>query len=394
MTATPKKSVRVFHMDVLQNHSSTLFENLIHSHNVTSNTLKEVEFEGYELLRGRFAVKDRQKYWIPENILDELPITVKAYEELKHKEDIVFNPTDIGKFRIKPEHTIPMRRLITEFVDFQHDNPDHWTLMKFVALAGYIGKTFVCVASEPSFGKTSIFNVIDMITDKCVVFKPRTVPGVLNKINSTGNMVFDEAHEAQKDTRDIMEEFTLNIGGGSTTYRNGAMKTHLTQSKYDCSLQSITFLFNNVDCYKDPEKKYFERIFSNNKAMDNRLLKLRLNGTLTQKFHRDFDIPTAAADNKMYYIQLAKEFVYLQEYKKSSDYDREYRTNSILNLKGRRRIVYDEITWIIDQYCKDQKEYNYWIKVLDESIINYKLMVECLNNNEDTRVKDVEVIEE
>ena len=385
-TAKPTESIMRFHLDTISTHNSILYDTLIQPHHVTSDNLKSVLFDGAsEEDRGYFARKDKRKYWIDEAHLEILPLRIKDTQELQYKEDIILKPINVSTFRINAEHTIPMKELIDQFCPFTHSNPDAWTLMKMVAITGYIGKTFVCVASEPNFGKTSVFSVLHGITDKCPVFKPRSIPGVLNKINIIGNMVFDEAHEVQKEIRVIMEEFTLCIGGGSTTYINGAMKSHLTKNKYDCSLQSITFLYNNVDCYKQPDKSYFEVIWKNNKAMDDRLLKLQLTGRMTQSFSRDFNIKQQAEDNKTYYINFAKELAYLQEYKKSGAYEKRYtdmKPNPMLNIKGRKLQIWNEILWIIDQYSQSQQEYNKWIKLLEDAVNDYKTMIDLYNFND------------
>lgn len=371
-----------------------MFSTLIQPHHIVSSNLKEIEFEE-GIARGYFARKDKNKYWITEDTFDLLPIRIKDTQELKYKEDIVLNPHgSIITFRIKPEQTMKVRDMVDGFCPFTHTHPDQLMLLKFIAISSYIGKTFICVASEPNFLKSSIFKVIHSITDKCPVFKPRSIPGVLNKISGTGNMVFDEAHECKKDIRDIMEEFALDIGGGSTVYINGAMKSANTKNKYDCALQSITFLYNNLDCYREPDKKYFEVIFSNNKAMDDRFLKLKLKGKLTQKFTRNFDIAKTADDNRQFYIDWHKELEFLKEYKGTAKAQRKWVTKSVLDLKGRRRVVYDEITWLIDVYSQTQDEYDKYVKLLDEAVIGYKEMVAPLlgimQEEEKIEVEDVE----
>ena len=396
MTADVKPEIARFHLDVLAYHNANMFDTLIQPYHVISPNLKEVEFDD-RIDRGYFARKDKTKYWLQDDMIDLLPIRVDkpTLIELKYKEDIVFLPgTGLRTFRILPEKTMEIREMIDGFVPFQHTHPDQWFIMKVIAFAAYIGKTFICVTSEPAFGKTSVFTVLHSITDKCPVFKPRSVPGTLSKITGSGNLVFDEAHESSKDTRDIMEEMTLTLGGGSTTYNNGALKASMTKSKYECPLQSITFLYNNLECYKEPEKRYFEVIFKNNDAMDDRLLKFKLDGRLEQKFTRDFNIKKSAKENRDYYIKINKMLLWLQEYKQSGKYEKKFSDGaSILKLKGRRKIVMDEILWLLDQCCIDQEEYDKYLRLLETAIVKYKEMVSVFNDTQgklETEVEDVE----
>lgn len=381
-------------MDVLATHNQLMFDSLLYEHNITSDTLKEIDFDTAEPIRGFFAVKDRKKYWIDENIFVHLPIKAgQEFEELKqpNNDDVIFRPLKPVPFKIIPQQMFEIRKLIDDFVPFSHTNPQHWMLMKFISLMGYIGRTYCCVASNSEFGKSSIYDVLHYLTDKSPVFKPRSVPGVLNQINGTGNIIFDETHRCKKEVRDIIEEFALQIGGGKALYINGAMKCQRTKTKYNCVMQSITFLYNNVENYQDPKSDYFEFIFSNNKAIDSRFLKIKLDGKLQEKFDKDFDINAIAISNKVFYINFAKTLLYLQELKKSNGYTRRYITKYGGQLKGRRRMVFDEITWLIDMYCLTQDEYDNYVNGLDNAILDYQGMVNKLNTGDaDVVVEDVE----
>lgn len=351
--------------------------------------MKEVEFEcsnGLTYARGYFAIKDKMKYFLEEKLIPHLPIKIGiAIEELFYKtsssvKDIIVRPLQPIPFRIKPEKKFKSyKALIDEFVCFEHTDPDQWIVSKIVCLVGYISKVFVCVASNPEFGKSSVYEVVHGLTDMCPVFKPRSVPGVLNKINGIGNIVFDDVLEAKKEVRNIMEEFSIQVGGGKPVYINGAMKSQNTKNKYNCSNQSITYLYNNADCYKSPEKNYYETFFENNKAINTRFLKLKFDGTLTEKFSKDFNMKQVAEENKMYYITLTKHLAWMQEQREQNKFTRRWIVNTETNLKGRRKHIYDEITLFIDNYCKSQQEMDKFISVLDNSINEYTSMVDSIN---------------
>ena len=384
--------IKRYHMDVLSMYKNSMYNTLLQPHHVTSPNLKEFEFnEGSVTAKGYFAMKDKTKYFLQPKMYQDLPIRIIDTQELKYREDVIERPIKYSTFKVIPKQTMSVKDLVDGFAPFTHTQPDMWTLTKIIAMQSYIGKSFICIATEPNFGKSSIFSILHSLTDKVPVFKPRSVPGVLNKINTTGNMVFDEAHESSKDVKDIMEEFSLSIAGGSVQYINGAMKSAHTKNIYDCRLQSITFLYNTVECYKQADKKYFEVLWSNNRAMDNRFLKLKLDGIMTQKFHRDFDITGTADTNKKYYMNIHKMLLYLQEFKQTGAYERQYTTNSTLNVKGRRLLVYDEITWLVDMYCDTQAEYDKFINLLDSCIIQYKEMVSVLNPNPTTETEEEKV---
>ena len=379
-----------WYLDVLSHHSAELYSSLIYEHDLSSNNLKEVEFEksdnfggrlGIKPIRGYFANKNKRKYFIEEQFVTELPLKIgNNNSELLDRDDVIIRPLNPAAFRIKPEPVIPVREMIDNFAPFEHSNPPDLLVLKFVTFASIIGKTFVCLATTSSFGKSSFFDLINYITDKCPVFKPRSVPGILNHINGDGNMVFDETHRCKKDVRDIIEEFALQIGGGKSTYINGALKSANTKQQYDCRNQSITFLYNLVSNYTDPEKEYFEFIFSNNKAIDDRFLKFRLDGALTEKFRKNFNIPKTANDNKMYYVGYAKTIKYLQQLKAENGYARRWVHKESPRFTNRHRQSYEVITWLIDIYAFSQEEYDDICEFLNQSIIKYREMIAHLQD--------------
>lgn len=385
-----RESIRRFHNDVLAFHQTNMFESLVHNFNIVTDSVKSIIFEdedNNELtpLRGYIALKDQDnrkvKYFIDEDYYDKLPIRVNDCEELylkesANKKSIILRPLNPTPFRIVPEKCFPStREFIDSFADFEHTNPDSWTILKIVAIMGYVGKIFVGICSNSETGKSSIFEILHSLTQKTPVFQPRSVPGVLSQITGDGNIVFDEVHESNKETRTCIENFTLQLGGNKPVYINGALRSKYTKSKYDVAQQSITFLYNLKSYYKNPEEQFFDYFFSNNAAINSRILKIKLEGKLLEKFDRNFDMKKTAAENLMYYMKIAKYLLYLKRLKISNGYDRVYDYTFRIGLKGRRRQIYDEITWLIDMYCNDVQEYIKFINLLNKAIISYREMV-------------------
>jgi len=242
-------------------------------------------------------------------------------------------------------------------------------------MMGYIGKTFCGICSLSEFGKSSIYLILDALTKKCPVFQPRSVPGVLAQITNDGNMIFDEVHDAPSEVKSCMENFSLQVAGNSPIYINGAMKSTNTKPKYDVSQQSITFLYNVYSNYKDPEKQFWNYIWSNKKAMESRFLCLKFEGKLMEEFDKDFDVPSVAEENKMFYIKIAKQLLFLKQLKLKNAYSKRFANNYPLDLKGRHKIIYDELLWGIDIYCQNQEEYDKFVALLNASINGYQSMI-------------------
>jgi len=368
-----------------------LFDDLIHAHNLTSNTLKAVKFENKaDRMRGYFAVKSNKdgdiKFFIPENIRTDLPIRAKDCIELDYKSssncsDIVLLPTNPIRFKITPEQKWDMHTFIDMFAPFRHTNPTQWNIMKMISIVSYAARTYIAISSESEFGKTSTFDVMHSITGKCPVFKPRSVPGVLYHINGVGNLVFDEVQDCPKPVKETMEELSLYLAGGIGTYHNGALKSTHTKQSYDCHNQSITYLFNIMSYYQDPSKQFFDSLWGNRAAMDNRFLKLKFDGRLIEDFSKDnINVQKVSEDNKMLYIGFAKQLLWVMDQISKNEYKRRYNpTYKLLSLKGRKQQSFNYITFLIDMYANNQEEYDTLYAELEKCVLAYRTMVSAIS---------------
>jgi len=241
-----REQTRAFHNDVLENFQTLMYQTLVFPTNITSESVKVFTFENengeqLEALRGYLASKEIkgkiQKYFIDEEIYDSMPIRVNDFEEIYLKESptkksILHRPLNPTPFRIKAEKTFETtRQMIDEVAPFEHTNPDAWTLMKIIAVMGVAGKIFVGISSNSECGKSGIFQVIHGLTQKSVVYQPRTEAGMLIQINEDGNMVFDEICDCDAKVKKITGAFTLKVADNSPTYVNGAIKAKFLKQR-------------------------------------------------------------------------------------------------------------------------------------------------------------------
>ncbi len=403
-----KESTRKWHVDVLTLHEAILFETLVHKENIVSDSVKVLTFEDKygmehnETMRGYLAIKEingkMHKYFIEEKYYDLMPLRMNNCEEMFLKEStirksVVLRPMKPTPFRIKAEKTFEScRQMIDELCNFEHSNPDAWTIVKMIGVMAVVGKTFTGISSPSEFGKSGIFNCIHGLTQKSIVYQPRSEAGVLIQINEDGNMIFDEACDCDKKVKRIIGKFTLKVADNSPQYVNGAVKARYLKQIYNITIQSITFIYNLYSYYKKPDENFFDNMFSNNPAIHSRMLKIKLNGKLLESFSKDFNMKEVAEENKMYYIKIAKYFLWLKELRAKNQYKRKYIYPSNVIKAGRKKLIYDEISWIIDMYCKDETEYKKFIDLLDKSIVEYKDMVAGhVHNPHDQKVIEDEV---
>ena len=382
-----------------------MFQTLLYETHITSSNLKRIEFEDSandtDLRLGYFLRNNRILYWLDshyktangkESVLKLLPIRPKQMEIRKYKEDLVNVIMKPIPFSITAEKTFPdVRMFIDSLFPFEHSNPIDWKLMKIISVMAFVGKTMLVISTPPAFGKTAIFSGLNCINNKSPVFKPRSVPGTLNQINTNGNMVFDEIQGCNGEVKHIIEDIIKFVGDGKPMYHNGALASHNTKQSYDITLQSMTFLVNHVSDYKNADKNFFDNIFDDKGAVDNRLLKLKFNGELTTKFERDFDILQVADDNKRKYIDIAKYMLYLQQIKRKNTVKNAYNAIERPFMSNRQASTYDEITWLISLYSTSVAEYNELLRAMNTAFLGYKEQIAGLSD-EVIQYKDDEKI--
>lgn len=374
-----KKELRRYHKDVIELHNTGLFEELIYEHHLSSSNLKQIEFD-VSVEKGFFALKDMTKYWIEEEVVPFLPIRAKEYEEYKYKEDIVYKPTNVTPFKILPQQMyVNQWEFMKDFLPFENTNPIAYEVSKMVAIVGYVCKTFTCVSSNPEFGKSSSYDYIHAVTNMSPVFEPTTKPGILQQITTYGNMVFDDVFSAEKKVRDVMESINYQLGGGKTIYINGSLVTRNTKAKYNCLNQSLTYLFNRYEDYKNEctgnvRRYWHHNMWDNIKAMNSRFLKLKFEGDLVEDFTKNFNLKSTAENNKMFYIDIAKHLMWLQQVKEQNLYKCRYVAKDIPRMNNRRKETYLSIIWFMDMVSETEEQFNMYKRCLDKAIDDYKIM--------------------
>ena len=409
-----KEESKPYHMKVLAQHQANMYNTLIwHSNLITETACKfklEDENEAEKDFRGYFALKERDgrkvRYFMEDDIIPQLPIRVKDSEEWFYKDStrkssVVQRVVDFIPFRITPENCFPdTHKFIDMICPFDHTKPEFFTFAKINAISGYISKTLTCVCGTSEFGKTSVYEVLDGITQKCPVFNPKTAAATLMRLTEDGNLIIDEMQKVASDIKIIIEGIATKIGDDRPTYHNGSLKTNLTKNNYNISEQSMTFTYNPKDYYSDPEENFFDgsNFWDNVAGMDSRFLKFKVEGALKEQFDKNFDILVEAEKNKMIYMRIAKQLLYLKKLRLSNNYARKYDVPFNILLPQRKKSTLNEITWLLDMYCDSKKEYEDYIGLIEKSIKGYADMIgksicytnekEVINEQEQLIVKD------
>lgn len=286
-----------------------MFDTLLYKHNLTHLTPKLYEYlddanqnpelpAGHEDgTKGYLLLKDNKKYMLPkinsyqEDNLDKLPVRIGSTMELvtKQKEVVQFLHPDFKSFKVKPEHIIGYSDLVN-CDGITSQDMDTWVLLKVIRNVAYCRRINCVISGVRGSGKTSAFESLGLLTDKGYVVKqPRSVMGLSYGLRRDGYIVLDEIGGLDSEARRTISNYLFQQGERSTYYKTGkgASLAQGLAHKYDISGQSCIVVTNLYEDYllTDEDQghidlkhkdKFFQYMFSNSQAINNRFLPLRI----------------------------------------------------------------------------------------------------------------------
>ena len=316
----------IFHYDTLQLFRSEMYDTLLFKHNLKSSTPKEVEFKDYDGdIKCFILQKNNSVYLLDKRYFKQLPIRIKESKELVTKQgDVVQVITKFDSFAIKASKEMTFREMV-DIIDISHTNNDLYTLWKIVAYASRISRINIRVCSPSEWGKSSIFHVLDMVFYKSpVVTQVRSVPAFALNVSPDGLIVLDEMGNIPGEIKDKILSCLLQCGDMKTklTLGSAGSHSHGTKPLYDIHNFSCVCLYNDLSQYKDPEK-FFDRMWSNNRAVTSRFLPLRLKGGVLDMTQFRGKAPKLTQEVKNKYYAMMKSLEWYTEHW-DTESDQEY----------------------------------------------------------------------
>jgi len=264
-----------------------MYDTLLYKHNLTRSTAKEVEFkDGFEALKAFVFKKGNTQYLLPKEWFKNLPIRIKEQEEhTTVGNDVPKVITSYTSFKVNPEKVYSFRQLI-DLDKTVHTTPDAYTLWKIICWASRIDRINIRVSSNPSWGKTSYYKVMNFIVDKShVVTGVKSMPGLALNLTEDGVIVLDEMGNIPAEIKKTVQNGLYQLGEFSPflTIGSAGSHAHKTKAKYDTPMVSCVCLFNNLDCYRE-ENEFFDNMWSNSAAIKSRFMPLKLpNGEIDEE---------------------------------------------------------------------------------------------------------------
>lgn len=365
-------SVEAFHYSVLKEFNERYYAGLL-----TQAHLKEEIAIGKGENQRLFWVleKGKRKYLIDTEYYDTLPVKIQETEPITYKGKVYHHLTEILSVKYKSDKKMSFRELVDSFAPFEHSNPVHFLLYKIIAMVAYISRINVRIASNPSFGKDSIFSILHSLRNDTPIVNPHSMAAIDYRLNSSV-LVLTEISNLNKEQRRLLQEFLLVAGDFKNIYEKPTRGStgYGTQDTYDISRLSIIINYNTLDDYRKAaqEREYFDFIFQ--PAVLDRYCPFLFKGRLDIQQFMTLLNPRKEAEK---YMDFYKDILHTIEYyrREFDDMDMEYEPPQNIGVKGRHFTSFMKIVKGIALYSDSEEEFNTLVKTLYQAYKDYLNMV-------------------
>lgn len=329
---------------------------------------------------GYMFEKDGKKYLLESkdttglqiDLSELMPFIASDLEKVAHKGVVYWLVHKPISAKFRPQKCMQFRELVDILSSFSHSNPVHQKLLVFIALTSMMDRANFRISTPPGFGKDSIVDTMGALIGNAATVENPTL-AKLEYMTAFKWLVVNEINDIGKAEWKVVEQFLLATGAHKSEVTKhsramaGGVKEILSLKNF-----SLALLYNDIDCYPEM-KEYMD--FITKKAVLDRFPAFRLYGSLTEDFniHRTVDVEKLVKDNFTVYKEILYTFSYfkanlLRELK-------QFKVDGLMDMPQRWKINIGRLLRIVDLYCNNQDEFNFWIKVINDSLKDYKEML-------------------
>lgn len=303
---------------------------------------------------------------------DLLPIVAEDLQKVSIRGEVYYKINKVSSAKFKSIKCMSFKELIDTFCSIKHSNPTHQHLYWFLAMASMMDRCNFRVATPPAFGKDSGVYLLGSLVGSAATIENPTL-AKLEWMTMYKWLVVSEIIDISKPEWKIIEQFLMATGAhkSEVTKHSRAM---LSGTKDILNLKnfSLSLIYNDITDYPDP-KDYID--FISKKATLDRFPAFRLYGTYLEDFN------TVTMDNNKFvkenfdkYMELIYTYTYfkdniLKELKR-------FNADKLIELPQRHKTNIKRLLMMIDLYSDSQEEFDKWIEVINESITDYKNMLD------------------
>ena len=373
-----------------QYYDKLLTENMICGNELFIEDYKDEHGMPTSLSKFLFPLKkDKFTYLVASEYINKLPIMVKWYEKTSYSGKGYRLVTDLKPMKITPQKTMTFRQLVNDFATLQHDTPKQDLLWRLISLVAYVDRINVRVATNPEFGKDSKLNIINSLTGEIGKISNPTIAKLeymlFNKV-----CFINEVAGINSQSKQDVEQFLLQCGDFNNEYTKRSRASAGSSEKYDISKMSLIIAYNDLGQYSSTSK-YFDFMWTNTGAINNRILPFLFTGRITEDFNEVFDIDKVVKDNWDFYIKFMRALLY---FKDTPIVKLKWKQPEFEFMTDRWKRNFTIILKWVDLYSESQEEFNMIARDLYECHLRYNRMITGKGEEETVTEEKLSVIEE
>jgi len=331
-------------------------------------------FWGYIIEKGgmRYLVSSYNSSGEHVKAKDIFPLKPKTIQRVAHGGNVYHyvRNYDIAKFRPQQHHT--MRELVDLLSSIPHSNMDHQKLLWFMALAQYLRRCNLRIATPAGFGKDSTVDILGNLIGGCATIENPSVPKLEERATLLSWLVVNEVVDMTKDKWREVESFLLATGAFKPEITKRTRAAARVGETIDISNFSLSLFYNDIDHYSDYDD-YFDRVTK--KAVKDRFPAFRLHGAFTHDFNsiHTLNLEKTVKDHLTWYRELIETLKHFEQRLRS--YVNPYETASVAQFPKRWQTNLHLIFPLIAMYSETQEEYNGWVDMVLKSLDDYDRML-------------------
>ena len=338
------------------------------------NVSEENDFKGWEL------EKKGVKYLISDTIQqtkielkDILPIKAQDCMEAAAKGMVykwVMRPISM---KFKEEKVFSFKELVDKFCSLEHSNPRHQKLNWFIGLTSALDRMNSRVCTPPGFGKDSTVDILGNLIGGCATIENPTVPKLEERASILKWLAVNEVCDISKANWREIEQILLAMGAFKPVVTKRSKAHGTVGEEINISTFSISLMYNDINTYTKIDR-FFDIVAKG--AIKDRFPAFRLYGTFKEDFNsgRRIKIP----DYVNTYFEDYKNLVYTFMWHKRHMHEQVHHYNQakLVQMPERWLTNIGKLLNIIDVYCDTQSEFDAWIMTINNSLKDYKDMLD------------------
>lgn len=370
--------INMFHTDYLNIFNRELYKGVLTPDNLISDEIcikyNDNEYFGFILAKDDNKRKVKQKYFLPTQIIDKLPLKVTSKKKFSYKANAYWFIGSATSIKIPTEKKMEFRKLVDNFADYAHSNEKHWKLFRMVALGAYFERMNIRVVSEASFGKDGVVDILQLLNGSVANLYKATLAKLKYSLRND-YVVINELGALNSQQVADMQTYLLQAGAYKPIYENNSRSVAGTKESMDLMTKSHLIFHNTPYYYEEKGQAYFERMFT--KAVMDRFPALLFDGYVTE----DFTTAPNKSDFNEKDSQKIKDIISTINYfKENHAFEAKFELKEdYFGFKDREKQrslrSFKIICKYLDLYSKDEEEFQEWIKVLKECYDKYKNIV-------------------